>query len=1147
MGRSANARLPSKAVELLRGALPLLLAVGLQNASNFLFHLAVSRMLGPSSYGALAAILAIALVVSVPFGVVQAVAAKRTSVLRVSGQDAEITDAAARGIKGTALVGAGLALLFLVAGPLFAIPLHLDLGSVSLLAPFLVFTLVLGVPLGVMQGRLRFGALGAVALVAVGVRLGLGVGLVAAGWGVPGAVVASTISQGVALALALALLSVPREVWSRARPSLSILRGGFAPALFGFGAFWLLVETDLVLARHFLGERDAGLFSAAGLLARALLFLPAAICWVALPRFAETGGRGEAARRWLRGAIGVTVVLSAAALVALVLLREWVVELAFGSRFLPAADLLPALGIAMALFSVTNLLVYFHVAAESRAWQLLLFGVVAEIALVSVFHASPEQIAFVVVGVAALVTLLQYHAASAILKWSPPASKLASYEEVGGKLLVLEAELSVVIPCHNGGPGLGGLLEKLSRELDGIPSEIVVVSDGSTDETARVAEVAGLEGVRVLHYPRRMGKGHALRVGLAEARGRYVAFMDADGDIDPEGLRPFLSLMELYHPDIVLGSKRHPMSDVHYPLVRRVLSWTYHKLGRVLFRVTVRDTQTGLKLIRRDVLAAVLPRMLEKRYAFDLELLVVARMLGYTRVFEAPVRIDYRFSSHVDMRAAFRILLDTLAIFYRRYVLDTYRRDPRTTPDGSALPAPTRAASLPLGPLSLESSNGHLRVLFLNWRDITNPEAGGAEVYTHEVAKRWVEQGHQVSLLTSRFPGCSQAETVDGVRIRRIGRLRNGSFHLLVQRELARLSGFDVVIDEINTIPFLTPLWGRRLPPVVTLIHQLAVEVWDAELPRPLAAIGRRLEPRLLALYEDVPVVTVSESTRGDLQQLGLRNVHVVPEGLEEPPDLNGVRKEDVPTFLFVGRLTANKRPDHAIEAFRVIRERIPEARLWIVGRGPMEEAPSGPAPARSGDARIPAAARAVRAHGQGALPARHLGPGGVGDGDHGGELRRHPRRWLRRPRCPRRDPPWGDRSAGGGREPGRACSRRLSLIADDGAYASRREQALAWSRRFSWQRTADLLLSRATDNGSRLQLDPRRRAAVGGYGPFESPPSTEVDPRRVSFVVPTRNPERTSVACLSLHDQTHDSVGIVVVGDFLTDSTRPLGARLAD
>jgi glycosyltransferase involved in cell wall biosynthesis len=338
--------------------------------------------------------------------------------------------------------------------------------------------------------------------------------------------------------------------------------------------------------------------------------------------------------------------------------------------------LIPVLALAMALLSIVNLLVYFHVAAESRTWLFLLLGMLAEIGLVSVFHSSPEQIAFVVLIVAAVVAALQYRAAVAIYRWSPGPSGLAPYEQIKGALPMTDVDLSVVIPSYNGGANLGPVVAHLTRVLDGIPSEIIVVSDGSTDDTTRVAEHAGVQGLRVLHYPDRVGKGHALRVGLAEARGGYVAFIDGDGDIDPEGLRPFLALMELYSPDIVLGSKRHPLSEVDYPLIRRVLSWMYHALGRVLFRVNVSDTQTGLKLIRRDVLAAVLPRMLEKRYAFDLELLVVARSLGYSRVFEAPVRINYRFSSQVDVGAAARILLDTLAIFYRRYVLETYRQKP---------------------------------------------------------------------------------------------------------------------------------------------------------------------------------------------------------------------------------------------------------------------------------------------------------------------------------------------------------------------------------------------------------------------------------------------------------------------------------------
>jgi len=231
-----------------------------------------------------------------------------------------------------------------------------------------------------------------------------------------------------------------------------------------------------------------------------------------------------------------------------------------------------------------------------------------------------------------------------------------------------------------------------------------------------------------------------------------------------------------------------------------------------------------------------------------------------------------------------------------------------------------------------------LRITFINWRDIRNPEAGGAEVFTHEVAKRWASWGQRVSLLTSQFPGAPRAESIDGVHVTRMGRLRRGTFHARVQRELLQGIDADCVIDEINTIPFFTPLHRRRPPAAVALIHQLAADVWDAEMPSPLAALGRWLEPRMLRPYARTPVATVSDSTRIDLARLGVEDVTVIPNGRDDPPDLPGVEKEPVPTLLFVGRLAPNKRPDHAVEAFRILRERVPDARLWIVGRGPMEQ-----------------------------------------------------------------------------------------------------------------------------------------------------------------------------------------------------------------
>jgi glycosyltransferase involved in cell wall biosynthesis len=240
-----------------------------------------------------------------------------------------------------------------------------------------------------------------------------------------------------------------------------------------------------------------------------------------------------------------------------------------------------------------------------------------------------------------------------------------------------------------------------------------------------------------------------------------------------------------------------------------------------------------------------------------------------------------------------------------------------------------------------------MRVCVFNWKDTAHPEAGGAEVYTREVLTRWVRDGHEVTWFAGGFPGGAGEEwTADGVRIvRRGGRLS-------VYREARRwyaasgVGAFDLVIDEVNTKPFGCARWVRDTP-VVALIHQVAKEIWNARFPPPASWAGRYwLEPRWLAGYRDVPVFTVSESSRESLRHYGLRHVEVLPEGIERRPRPD-VPKEPELTLIALGRLAPVKQVDHAIAAFRAVCDRVPGARLWIVGDGPLRarlerDAPAG-------------------------------------------------------------------------------------------------------------------------------------------------------------------------------------------------------------
>ncbi len=238
------------------------------------------------------------------------------------------------------------------------------------------------------------------------------------------------------------------------------------------------------------------------------------------------------------------------------------------------------------------------------------------------------------------------------------------------------AKLSVIVPAFRESQNIRRNLGVLKSELDQLDRsyEIVVVCDGCR-ETYDACRPLVADGLFVHYYERNMGKGYALQYGAERVTGELVTFIDADMSIHPREIDIFTKLMETHDSDIVIGSKRHPQSTVQYPPFRRFQSFVYQLVVAALFRINVKDTQTGLKLFKRDVLRRVIPRVLVKRYAFDLELLVVAHHLGYRKILEAPVHVQWQFSSTTDLRAAWKVLLDTAAIFYRLKILRYYSRD----------------------------------------------------------------------------------------------------------------------------------------------------------------------------------------------------------------------------------------------------------------------------------------------------------------------------------------------------------------------------------------------------------------------------------------------------------------------------------------
>lgn len=232
------------------------------------------------------------------------------------------------------------------------------------------------------------------------------------------------------------------------------------------------------------------------------------------------------------------------------------------------------------------------------------------------------------------------------------------------------------------------------------------------------------------------------------------------------------------------------------------------------------------------------------------------------------------------------------------------------------------------------------RVLWLSWKDRGHPTAGGAEVVLHELIKRQVAAGDEVTVLTAAYTGAATHDRLDGATIIRVG--GNRYLHSLQAAWYYRrhlYDQFDTVIEVVNTAPYLTSLMPGRARAGM-LYHQMAGEVWDYEAPRPLNYIGRYLmEPaatRMLAQAQRAIVLSMSPSTTADLRRhgFGTRPIHQLTEGITLTPlgSLQDVQKYDSPTVLSLGAIRSMKRTLDQIAAFELAKLHIPALRLKMAG-----------------------------------------------------------------------------------------------------------------------------------------------------------------------------------------------------------------------
>ena len=234
-----------------------------------------------------------------------------------------------------------------------------------------------------------------------------------------------------------------------------------------------------------------------------------------------------------------------------------------------------------------------------------------------------------------------------------------------------EEKLSVVMPCYNEGKHIYSNLLKTVKIVSKFSKnfEIICVNDGSKDNSKSEIEKACRKDkhIKIVSYTQNKGKGYALKQGTKKATGDLIAFADSDLELSPSFLEKYIDIMKKTGSDVVVGSKMHKDSEVNYPFKRKFLSFGYYLVLKVLFRLGIKDTQTGLKLFKAKAVKYVMPLLITNGYAFDIEMLAILNKSGYNIV-DAPIKLEFNRDcsmGRIKMSDVSKMTSDTFKIFFR--------------------------------------------------------------------------------------------------------------------------------------------------------------------------------------------------------------------------------------------------------------------------------------------------------------------------------------------------------------------------------------------------------------------------------------------------------------------------------------------------
>lgn len=359
------------------------------NVCSYFFQLASARMLGPSDYGELIALLSLLVVFTLPFGAVNAVLVRHSSILNSRGETSKLSFLYSRYFLALLALGVAAFLALLLLTPVLSSGLNLkDSFSIFLLGLIVLFTSAAIVPTAVLNGLQRFVSFSALLFLNPAAKLAIAFALMAAGFGLFGALSGMLLGQLAVFALAFYLL---RKLFFSEKQGMRL--SGNLPELvsvfLALGCMSLFNNVDILFVKAFFSSAETGVYGVASEVARIVFFLTSALTLVLMPKVSEAHSKREDSRWILYKTLGFVGLVSAACLAAYFAFPDFIVSLLFGSEYLLSAALVPLFGLGMAFYALSNVMVYYFISIGRRVFSAILWlFLFMEVGIFYFFHSS---------------------------------------------------------------------------------------------------------------------------------------------------------------------------------------------------------------------------------------------------------------------------------------------------------------------------------------------------------------------------------------------------------------------------------------------------------------------------------------------------------------------------------------------------------------------------------------------------------------------------------------------------------------------------------------------------------------------------------------------------------------------------------------